>query len=113
MRSEKEMKDLSLIVFSERIMQSLNKDMSGWIQILGIPASFVGIELETIGDVVESPELAHVVVRVHFTMEGAPISKVGIVSVRRRGSTWRLLLPEELKSLSIFRDKVLQERIKR
>jgi hypothetical protein len=58
-----------------------------------------GTRTKTLGTVLEGNELAHVVIRSTRTMPGARLEKVDVVSLKRSGNEWKLLLPPELKTI--------------
>ncbi|HEY9428938.1 MAG TPA: hypothetical protein VIR34_17390 [Gemmatimonadaceae bacterium] len=52
-----------------------------------------------VGHVDEAPDLAHVVYRMTMTVDGIPVRKVDVLTLRRYGSTWRALLTTDLENL--------------
>jgi hypothetical protein len=61
---------------------------------------FAGEELVPVGHVLEGPDVAHVVFRMKLAADGVTITKVQAMSLRRVGSTWRVLLSGEVEGLA-------------
>ncbi|MFN2563703.1 MAG: hypothetical protein ABR499_01660 [Gemmatimonadaceae bacterium] len=61
---------------------------------------FAGADLVPIGHVLEGKDVAHVVFRMKVAADGVTLTKVQAVSLRRVGSTWRVLLSGDIEGLA-------------
>ena len=59
-----------------------------------------GAEFEILGHVKEGADVAHVVTRIKISMAGASVKKMSVISLRRDGKTWKMLLTGELEGLA-------------
>lgn len=59
-----------------------------------------GSTMTVIGHVAEGPDVAHVVYRLHMSMGGMSIDKTDVLSMRRTGQTWGVLLSADLQGLA-------------
>jgi len=62
--------------------------------------AFAGVDFEIIGTVYEGNDLAHVVYRMQMSLEGLDMTQVDVVSLRRSGTDWRMLLTGEFEGLA-------------
>jgi hypothetical protein len=56
--------------------------------------------MEILGEVMEGPDLAHVVTRNTVSVGDTEIEGMEVVSCRRRGDEWRLLVSSQMKGLA-------------
>jgi hypothetical protein len=61
---------------------------------------FAGADLVPVGHVLEGKDVAHVVFRMKVAADGVTITKVQAMSLRRSGSTWRVLLSGDFEGLA-------------
>lgn len=61
---------------------------------------FAGADMVPVGHVLEGDDVAHVVFRMKVAADGVTITKVQAMSLRRSGSTWRVLLSGEFEGLA-------------
>lgn len=57
-------------------------------------------DIRTLGYVAEPPDLAHVIARFDVTFGAEPISMLDLVSMRRIGDEWKLLMQADVKALA-------------
>lgn len=58
-----------------------------------------GATMEPLG-FVEEKDMAHVVCRVNVDVMGATVSQMNVMSVRKQGDTWKLMLTGEIEGLA-------------
>ena len=78
----------------EALMANLTKNIPGFAEAL------TGARFETIGVLPEGSELAHVVYRGDVQAEGIAVSKTAVVTLRRHGGEWRMLLSGNIEGLA-------------
>jgi hypothetical protein len=61
---------------------------------------FAGADLAPVGHVLEGNDVAHVVFRMKVAADGVTITKVQAMSLRRSGTTWRVLLSGDFEGLA-------------
>jgi hypothetical protein len=61
---------------------------------------FAGADMVPVGHVLEGTDVAHVVFRMKVAADGVSITKLQAMSLRRSGSTWRVLLSGEFEGLA-------------
>jgi len=61
---------------------------------------FAGTDVEIIGTVHEGNDLAHVVFRMGISAEGLDVTSVDVVSLKRSGTDWRMLLTANIEGLA-------------
>ena len=73
----------------------------GWTQSNPkIVEALKNADIDTIGHVREGPDLSHVVVRLSASTQGVAFKKMELVSEKRHGDEWRLLLGAEIEGLA-------------
>ncbi|HEU4565179.1 MAG TPA: hypothetical protein VFS05_11040 [Gemmatimonadaceae bacterium] len=55
--------------------------------------------MEVLGHIAEGADTAHVLYRVHLTVQGVPFRKVDVLSLRRSAGEWRALLTADLEGM--------------
>jgi hypothetical protein len=63
-----------------------------------------------LGEVSETPELVHVLVRSFVKLGDTTTSKVEVISMAPEGKTWKIILPEQLKAMGQIMLKQTQRR---
>ncbi|MBL8202830.1 MAG: hypothetical protein JNM09_01280 [Blastocatellia bacterium] len=65
-----------------------------------------------IGKVPEAPDIMHVVYRTELKLADAPFAKVEVMSLKKSGDTWRLLLSGDLEAAFASVSKALEAEMK-
>jgi hypothetical protein len=65
-----------------------------------LSSMFAGADLVPVGHVLEGVDVAHVVFRMKVAADGVMLTKMQAVSLRRVGSTWRVLLSGDFEGLA-------------
>lgn len=65
-----------------------------------LSSMFAGADLVPVGHVLEGHDIAHVVFRMRVAADGVTLTKVQAVSLRRVGTTWRVLLSGDFEGLA-------------
>ncbi|HEX2205977.1 MAG TPA: hypothetical protein VHG91_21860 [Longimicrobium sp.] len=86
-------KALAPAAFYERFLNGMMGQQAGLAAILG------GSRAEIVGHVMEG-DTAHIVYRLNMEVDGAPMSKVTVISAKRDGGVWRALLTGEMEGLA-------------
>lgn len=66
-----------------------------------------------LGEVPETPELVHVLVRTYTKLGDTKTSRVEVISMAPEGTAWKILLPEQLKTVGQVMLKQIQRRQQR
>jgi hypothetical protein len=66
----------------------------------GISRVLQNSHVEVLGHIDEAPDWTHVVYRMRSALEGANISKVSVITLRRDGDGWKVWLTGELEGLA-------------
>lgn len=61
---------------------------------------FANANMEYLGHVAEAPDIAHLVVRMTVGIDGGEFEKMTVVSSRKVGSQWKLLMSGEVRGIS-------------
>ncbi len=61
---------------------------------------FANANMEYLGHVAEAPDIAHLVVRMTVGVDGGEFEKMTVVSSRKVGGEWKLLMSGEVRGLS-------------
>lgn len=61
-----------------------------------------------IGQVAEAPDLIHVVYRMEMKMQNAPVTKLAVMSMKKSGNTWRMLLSGDMEAAFTSISKTLE-----
>lgn len=64
-----------------------------------IRAMHAGSEYQVLGNVTEGGNLAHVVFRATLSQEGREMTKMSVLSLKRDGEHWKVLLTDDLENL--------------
>jgi hypothetical protein len=93
-KSVKELLALSPEKFFARFLEGITTTAPRLRQVL------TGSEYKVIGTVYENDGTAHVVYRTHVKVEGTAASAVGVISLKRDGDSWRMLMSADFKALA-------------
>ena len=66
----------------------------------GGPDIFAKSKMEYLGHVTEAPDIAHLVVRMTVDIDGGEFEKMTVVSSRKVGDQWKLLMTGEVRGIS-------------
>lgn len=66
----------------------------------GLRDMMSGSTMTVIGHVPEGPDTVHVVYRLHMTMDSLSIAKTDVLSMRKNGSSWGVLLSADLEGMA-------------
>ncbi|HEX5726713.1 MAG TPA: hypothetical protein VFX98_14655 [Longimicrobiaceae bacterium] len=73
-------------------------------QFGGLGEMMAGMEAEVVGHVPEGAEQAHVVYRMTMEMAGMSMNQMQVISLKRDGGTWKVLLTGDMANLgAMFR----------
>lgn len=61
-----------------------------------------------IGQVAEAPDLIHIVYRMEMKMQNAPVTKLAVMSMKKSGNTWRMLLSGDMEAAFTSISKTLE-----
>lgn len=64
-------------------------------------AMMSGMQAVLIGHVNESEDLVHVLTRTRLTVMGEPLEQVQMLSLKRDGDTWKMLLDSEYEAMMV------------
>jgi hypothetical protein len=93
-KSVKELLALSPDKFFARFLEGTTANVPRLRQVL------TGSDFKVIGTVYETDGTAHVVYRGRLNVQGAAISKVDVISLKRDGDSWRMLMNTNFKGLA-------------
>ena len=81
--------------------QTFERLMRGLIQMVPEMRSTIATsKFQIIGHVMESSEVAHVVYRSKMTTQGLEVTKTEAISLRKSGTSWRVLLEGDIEGLA-------------
>ncbi len=66
----------------------------------GLREMMSGSTMQVLGHVSEGPDIAHVVYRIHMSVDSVAIDKTDVLSLRRSGATWGVLLSADLEGMA-------------
>jgi len=66
--------------------------------------------IEVLGVIYETPSVAHVLTRTQYAVEAGEIADVDVLSMRRSGNVWRLLMKSEVKLTAKIRNEFAEKR---
>jgi hypothetical protein len=69
-------------------------------QLRGLNASPPKVDQKIIGTVREGDDQAHVVVRTRGKLDGAEMNRIDVVSLKRSGTQWKLMLPDSVRAMA-------------
>jgi hypothetical protein len=64
-----------------------------------------------IGQVPEAPDLLHIVYRMEMKMQNAPVTKLAVMSLKKSGDTWRMLLSGDMEAAFTTIAKALEAEV--
>lgn len=99
-----EIRQLSEGAFFERFFRGM---IARSPELLGI---MQGAEVEVVGHVREGDDVAHVVYRMEATVSELSFTRLDVMSVKRLGTTWRLLLTGTMEGLAAALSRPAGER---
>lgn len=66
----------------------------------GFQEAMNGATMTVLGHVAEGPDVAHVVYRMHMQVDSISVDKTEVLSMRRNGSTWGVMLSADFQGLA-------------
>jgi hypothetical protein len=93
LKSPAEFDQLSEAAVFEKLMNFITDAVPDLKSALAASTSTV------LGQVNESPELAHIVYRTQVKLGGAEVTQVELISLKKSGSNWRALLTADMEEL--------------
>jgi len=93
LKSPAEFDQLSETAVFEKLMSFITDAVPDLKSALAASTSAV------LGQVNESPELAHIVYRTQVKLGGAEVTQVELISLKKNGSNWRALLTADMEEL--------------
>ena len=79
----------------------LRNSMTGQGQQAAAAAAVLkSAQITPLGHVKEGADMAHVLMRAQFVIQGLPVTRMDVMSMQRTGTAWRATLPADVRNLA-------------
>lgn len=102
LKDNAEFEELSPEAVFERMITGLTASIPMLKEMLS------GSQTTIIGQVTEAPDMMHIVYRMEMKMQNAPVNKLAVMSMKKSGNTWRMLLSGDMEAAFTSLSKALE-----